>query len=446
MRSATVDAPAAPPHASAATPGLPPGPSAPRAVQTLAWTLRTGPFLDRNRARYGDMFTIRIGDEPPWVVLSDPDAVKQVFTGDPRLLHAGEANVILKPILGDHSVLLLDRKPHMRQRKLLLPPLHGERMQQYGALMERVASDEVGRWPHGERLVLQPRMQAVTLEVIMRAVFGLREGERLERLRDALPRLLDRTSSVATLMLINLIGPRGMMRVNSAIRLLDTVDALLVDEIRERRTAGDLEDRDDILSLLLQARHEDGSEMSDRELRDELITLLVAGHETSATALSWALERLVRHPQQLDRLREDGDEYADAVIKETLRLRPVLPVVVRRVKEPIEIGGRLLPAGVTVAPCIYLVHRRPDVYPDPLRFSPERFLGAKAGTYTWFPFGGGVRRCLGASFAMYEMSIVLRVIARRLALRPARPERERVKRRAITLVPSRGAEIVAGAR
>jgi len=186
--------------------------------------------------------------------------------------------------------------------------------------------------------------------------------------------------------------------------------------------------------------------MSDRELRDELMTLLVAGHETSATTLSWALERLVRHPEQLERLRDGGDEYADAVLKETLRLRPVLPIVARRVKAPIEIGGRLIPAGVTLAPCIYLVHRRPDVYPEPLRFAPERFLDTKAGTYTWFPFGGGVRRCLGASFAMYEMTIVLQVMTERLRLRPARPQRERVKRRAITLVPGRGAEIVAEGR
>jgi cytochrome P450 len=280
----------------------------------------------------------------------------------------------------------------------------------------------------------------------VRAVFGLREGERLERLRDALRALLDRTTNPATLMLINVLGPDGLLRLNKAMRLLEAVDALLLDEIRERRGAPDLADRDDILSLLLQARHEDGTEMSDRELRDELMTLLVAGHETSATTLSWALERLVRHPEQLERLRDGGDDYADAVLKETLRLRAVLPVVVRRVKEPIEIGGRLLPAGVNVVPCIYLVHRRPDVYPEPLRFAPERFLDTKAGTYTWFPFGGGVRRCLGASFAMFEMTIVLQVIARRLALRPTRPQRERVKRRAITLVPDRGTEIVAEAR
>jgi cytochrome P450 len=446
MSTATLETPAAPAAAAAVEPGLPPGPSAPRAVQTLAWTFRPGPFLDRNHARFGDQFTIRIGNEPPWVVLSDPDAVKQVFTGDPRLLHAGEGNMILKPILGDHSVLLLDEKPHMAQRKLLLPPLHGERMQRYGELMERVAEEEVGRWPRGEPMSLQPRMQAVTLEIIVRAVFGLREGERLERLRDALRALLDRTTNPATLMLINVLGPDGLLRLNKAVRLLEAVDALLLDEIRERRGAPDLADRDDILSLLLQARHEDGTEMSGRELRDELMTLLVAGHETSATTLSWALERLVRHPEQLERLRDGGDDYADAVLKETLRLRPVLPVVVRRVKEPIEIGGRLLPAGVNVVPCIYLVHRRPDVYPEPLRFAPERFLDTKAGTYTWFPFGGGVRRCLGASFAMFEMTIVLQVIARRLALRPTRPQRERVKRRAITLVPDRGTEIVAEAR
>jgi cytochrome P450 family 135 len=436
-------------HPVPANGSLPPGPAMPRAVQTLAWMTRPGPFLDRAHARFGDRFTIRIGSEPPWVVLADPDAVKQVFTGDPRLLHAGEANEILRPILGDNSVLLLDEQPHMRQRKLMLPPLHGQRMQRYGALMERIAEDEVAGWPRGEAIRLHPPMQAVTLEVIMRAVFGLREGPRLERLRAALRELLDRTTGIGTMLLVAVIGPSGMGRVNRAFRILDEVDALIVEEIRERRGSEDLEERDDILSLLLQARDEDGRAMSDHELRDELMTLLVAGHETSATALSWGMERLVRHPDQLARLREEalegGDAYADAVIKETLRLRPVLPVVARRLKAEMQIGGRLLPEGATVAPCIYLVHRRPDVYADPLRFAPERFLDRPAGTYTWFPFGGGVRRCLGAAFAMFEMRIVLQVMARRLRLRPARPQRERVRRRAITLAPSRGGEVVAAA-
>ena len=433
------------------TPSLPPGPGLPRAIQTMAWQSRPGPFLTRNRERYGDMFSIKIGTEPTWVVLSDPDAVKQVFTGDPRLLHAGEANEILRPILGDSSVLLLDEKPHMRQRKLMLPSFHGERMQRYGSLMEEIAEAEIDRWPRGEALALQPHMQAVTLEIIMRAVFGLDEGERLENLRAALRKLLDRTTSVGTLLLVGILGPHRISRVNNIIRLLDAVDGLLLEEIADRRRSGNLEERDDILSLLLQARFEDGEGLSDQELRDELVTLLVAGHETTATALSWGMERLVRHPEQLDRLRAEAQsdaeefEYADAVIKETLRLRPVLPVVVRRLKEDMEIGGRLLPAGITVAPCIYLVHRRPDIYPDPLRFHPERFLEQSAGTYTWFPFGGGVRRCLGASFALFEMRIVLQAMARRLQLRAASPERERVRRRAITLAPGRGGEVVAEA-
>jgi cytochrome P450 family 135 len=450
MSTATEAPPASDAPAEARTASLPPGPRAPRAIQTLAWQSRPGPFLLRNRERYGDMFTITIGPEPPWVILADPDAVKQVFTGDPRLLHAGEGNEILRPILGNDSVLLLDEKPHMRQRKLMLPPFHGERMQRYGTLMQEIAEAEVDRFPRGEAFPLHPHMQAVTLEIIMRAVFGLAEGERLERLRDALRGLLDRLSSPAALVLVNIIGPDRIRRVNAVVQLLDTVDALLLEEIEDRRQADDLDEREDILSLLLQARFEDGEGLSDKELRDELVTLLTAGHETTATALSWGMERLVRHPEKLERLREeallrdaDAYEYADAVIKETLRLRPVLPVVVRRLQEDMEFGGRLLPAGVNVAPCIYLVHRRPDIYPEPERFLPERFLDQAAGTYTWFPFGGGVRRCLGAAFAMYEMRIVLQVMARRLRLSPSQPGREPTRRRAITLTPGRGGKVVA---
>jgi cytochrome P450 len=221
---------------------------------------------------------------------------------------------------------------------------------------------------------------------------------------------------------------------------------MLYDEIARRRADPDLEDREDILSLLLQARHEDGQPMTDVELRDELVTLLVAGHETTATALSWALERLVRHPAKLERLREEvragEDDYLDAVVKETLRLRPVLPLVVRKLTEPVEIGDYLLPEGTRVAPCIYLLHRREDVYPEPHAFSPERFLEQPAGTYTWIPFGGGVRRCLGASFAMFEMKQVLSALVERLEIAAAQPRSERVRRRQITLAPSRGGEVV----
>ena len=373
-----------------------------------------------------------------------------VFTGDPEVLHAGEANIVLRPVLGRNSVLLLDDAEHMAQRRLMLPSFHGERMQRYEALMTAVAEREVSRWPTGQPFALWPRMQAVTLEVIMRAVFGVREADRLAELRARLERMLDWTTQMRRMVTMALLGPERVEAAGLFRGALVPVDEMLIEEIRRRRVVDDLEGRDDVLSLLVQARYEDGRPMSDAELRDELITLLVAGHETTATSLSWAVERLVRHPDKWDRLREEAfgpeDGYADAVAKETLRLRPVLPIVVRRLTQPLEIGGWALPAGAHVAPCIHLVHRRPDVYPEPHVFRPERFLEQPAGTYTWIPFGGGVRRCLGATFALFEMKTVLRVIAREAALRPARPEREPVARRVITLTPGRGAEVVRDGR
>jgi cytochrome P450 family 135 len=426
---------------------IPPGPRYPRALQTAGWVLRTGPFLERCRQRYGDVFTVRIAQEGTWVMLADPEHVRQVFTGDPAVLHAGEGNAVLRPFLGQNSVLTLDEAPHIAQRKLLLPPFHGERMQRYGEVMREIAEREVDGWPRGRPFRLLPHMQAVTLEVIMRAVFGMEQGARLDRVRDVLQRTLAWATKRRQLALLAFLGPQRIERLPFFMRALRPVDELLIEEVRNRRADPLLEEREDILSLLLQARHEDGSPMSDQELRDELMTLLVAGHETTATALSWAIERLVRHPHKLERLRDEaltgGNEYADAVAKETLRLRPVIPIVVRRLTRPLEVAGYELPAGVTVAPCIYLVHRRPDVYPDPTAFRPERFLEQPAGTYTWIPFGGGVRRCIGGSFAVFEMKEVLGAIARRVWLRPADPAPERVVRRAITLTPDRGAEVVA---
>jgi cytochrome P450 family 135 len=436
--------------AAASTPTLPPGPPYPRALQTLGWVFRPLPFMERCFARYGDIFTLKVAQEGTWVFLADPEMVKQVFTGDPRVLHAGEGNTVLLPIVGTHSVLLLDEREHMTQRKLLLPPLHGERMQRYGELMTEIAEAEIDRWPAGEPLRLWPRMQAVTLEVIMRAVFGIEEAGRLDRLRRLLRDLLEMTADRKRMLTVAVLGPRRVRSLSMFRRALGPVDDLLVDEIRRRRRDPTVGEREDILSLLVQARHEDGEPMSDTELRDELMTLLVAGHETTATSLAWAVERLVRHPEKLRRLREEvaaGEEdYLDAIVKETLRLRPVLPIVVRRLTEPMEIGGHLLPAGASVAPCIYLIHRRPDVYPEPRRFLPERFLDEPAGTYTWIPFGGGVRRCLGASFALFEMKRVLSAIVTRVELRPAEARPERVTRRAITLTPARAAEVVLEAR
>jgi cytochrome P450 len=425
---------------------LPPGPRAPRALQTARWIARPAAMMGDCARRYGDMFTLRITNEGTWVFVTDPDAVKQIFTGDPRLLHAGEANVVLLPVLGSHSVLLLDEDAHMAQRKLMLPPFHGERMRGYEQTMAEVAARELDRWPAGERLSAWPTMQAITLEVIMRTVFGVTDTERLGRLGDVLRSSLSWATEPRRMAQLALLGPRRIAERGTLKRALQPTDDLIFEEIRSRRGAPDLEERDDVLSLLLQARHDDGSAMSDQELRDELMTLLVAGHETSATALAWALEALARHPAALNRLREEvdagDDTYLDAVVQETLRLRPVIALVLRRLTEPMEIGGRLLPAGVNVAPCIYLMHRRPDIYPNPGAFRPERFLERPPGTYTWIPFGGGVRRCLGASFAQFEIKVVLRELVARLDIRAARPRPERRVRRAIVFAPERGGELV----
>jgi cytochrome P450 family 135 len=447
MGVATAD----PPIATAAlTPELPPGPDWSLPRMTWRWWKQPLETLEACQARYGDMFTIRLPHEGTWVFVSDPEAVKQVFTGDPNLLHAGAANIVLLPVLGEHSVLLLDEPEHMAQRKLMLPPFHGKRMQAYGEVMARAAAEEIERLPSDSPVRMRPRMQAVTLEVILRAVFGIDEGERLARLRDELRSTLNLLSNPRRAIFLVLLGPERLRRLPWFRRKLERVDRLLFEEISMRRGAADLAERDDILSLLVGATHEDGRPMSDRELRDELMTLLVAGHETTATALSWAIEMLSRHPEELRRLEADvaaGDgAYLDAVIKETLRLRPVVALVLRKLVEPMEIGGRLLPAGASVAPSIYLVHRRPDVYPEPERFRPERFLEQPAGTYTWIPFGGGVRRCLGGAFAEFEMSVVLRELVSRRALRPAGGPPEHSVRSTITNVPSRGAEVIAASR
>jgi cytochrome P450 len=425
---------------------LPPGPSAPGPLQTLRWLARPAAMLDDCARRYGDMFAIRIAHEGTWVFVTHPDAVKQVFTGDPRLLHAGEANVVLLPLLGNQSVLLLDEQEHMAERKLMLPSFHGERMRRYEEVMRDVAARAIEAWPAEARLSTWPTMQAVTLEVIMRTVFGVQDDERLEKLGAALRNTLAWGSDPSRMALMAVLGPHRISRLRTFRRVREPADELLYDEIARGRADPRLEERDDVLSLLLQARHEDGRPMSDKELRDELMTLLVAGHETTATALAWALEALARHPRVLARLREEVDRgedaYIDAVVKETLRLRPVVALVLRRLTAPMEIGGRMLPAGVSVAPCIYLLHRRPDVYPEPRTFRPERFLDQAPGTYTWIPFGGGVRRCLGASFAQFEMRVVLREVVAQLELEPGSVRQERRVRRAIFFSPSRGGDVV----
>lgn len=428
-------------------PSLPPGPRMPTALQTGIWVRQAQWFLGQCAARFGEMFSMRIAREGTWIVLSNPEHIKQVFTGDPAVFHAGEGNRILLPVLGEHSLLLLDETAHMEQRKLLLPPLHGRRMQRYEELMTEIAAEEIERWPSGTPYPLRPRMQAITLEIILRAVFGLEQGERLETLRVELRNLLDILTRPEMFVLPVMLGPERLAHFGPFRRLHEQVDELIYAEIAERRRSPDLDRREDILSMLLEARHEsDDSPMSDKEIRDELVTLLVAGHETTATGLSWAVERLTRHPDKLGRLTEEVEagekEYLEAAVTETLRLRPVISLVARYLRAPVEIGGWQLPAGVTVAPSIYLVHRRPDIYPNPESFEPERFLNDSPGTYTWIPFGGGVRRCIGGSFAHFEMQVVLAELVKRRRLTPARPEPERVYRRAITETPRHNAEVV----
>jgi cytochrome P450 family 135 len=442
-----------------------------RPLQTLIWSRRAQWMLEQCRARLGPTFTLDIAYEGTWVVVTDPADVKRIFTGDPRVFHAGEGNQVLRPVLGENSLLTLDERAHMSQRKLLLPSFHGARMQGYEEKMAEIAVREIESWPLGAPHRLRPRMQAITLEIILETVFGVHGGARMEELRVALREFLDLTTNPLLLAPLVLIGPDRVRRISAFRRRIERVDELLHREIAERQAAEDVEERDDILSMLVAARHEDGGSaegaseiagddererakrehgrpMSEAEMRDELLTLLVAGHETTATSLSWAIERLVRHPEKLERLRAEAlageDAYLTATIQETLRLRPVIVLVARRLTEPVEIGGYELPAGVTVTPSIHLIHRDPSIYPEPERFLPERFLDNPPGTYTWIPFGGGVRRCLGASFAQFEMSVVLRELVGRHQIRPARPESERPFRRAITETPRRDAEVILG--
>lgn len=420
---------------------LPPGPRLPRALQMLGWWSRPIPFLERSRARYGRRFTIRLLAQPPFVMLSDPDEVKQLFTAPPDVLHPGEGARVLEPVVGRNSVILLDEANHLEQRKLMLPAFHGERMQRLTGLMTTIAEREAERWPREEPLPLHSRLQALTLEVILRAVFGLDPGPRLDALRDRLTDILELGSRPTGMLPFLQHDVAGVTPWARFAGLREEADQLIFELIDERRRDG-TEQRDDVLAMLLEARHEDGEPMSPRELRDELMTLLVAGHETTASELAWAFERLGREPAVVERLRGeidggDGDAYLTATIQETLRRRPVLPnAAPRLVKKEVEIGDFTYPPGTCVVANAYLVHHDPEIYAEPYAFRPERFLDEPPGTYTWIPFGGGRRRCLGASFAMLEMKIVLRAVLSRCEITAA--GRETTRRRSITLSPGRG--------
>src|SRR3954469_11111534 len=432
---------------------LPPGPSLPPLIQGLAFWTRPLASLERCRARYGKRFTMQIPGAPPFVILTDPADIKAVFTAKPDVLHPGEGAKVLEPVVGTHSVILLDESAHMEQRKLMLPAFHGERMARLEGLMAEVAQREVEAWPRATRIEMHPRMQALTLEVILRAVFGLTPGPRLEALRERLAKMLEFGDRP-----ISLMPPKPGRRIawvaervgpyKKYLGLQERADELIFELIEERQRARDGAEGDDVLAMLLEARHEDGSPMDRQELRDELMTLLVAGHETTASALARTFSRLPHYPHVLARLSDeiaadDGDDYLTATIYEIMRRRPVLPNVgPRYVVKPIEIGDWAYPEGVCLVPNAYLIHHDPDIYPDPYAFRPERFLDESPGTYTWIPFGGGRRRCLGASFAMLEMKIVLRAVLSQCELRAGSDGIQLARRRNITIRPAEGAVAV----
>jgi cytochrome P450 len=434
---------------------LPPGPRQPAAWQTiLAWRSPTA-LLERCRARYGRRFTLRVLGQPPFVVLSDPEEIKQVFMAAPDVLHPGEGVRVLESIVGRNSVILLDEDAHMEQRKLMLPAFHGERMQALAGVMKELAGRELASWPREEAIELHPRLQRVTLEIILRVVFGLQQGAQLDELRETLTELLAFSESPLSLLPLAQRVVSGRGRWARFPELYADVDRQLFALIEQRRGEcgedGD-DGRGDVLGMLLGASHEDGSPMSAQELRDELMTALVAGHETTASQLAWAFERLAREPRVRSRLVEELDEgeddaYLTASIQEIMRLRPVLAEAEPRVvKRAIEIGGVEYPPGVALVASAYLVHRDPEIYPRPLDFRPERFLESEGGkapeTYTWIPFGGGRTRCLGASFAMLEMKVVLRAVLGACEIAPVNAAAERTRRRSITLSPAGQATVI----
>jgi cytochrome P450 len=439
--------------AEAATLPTPPRIDLPRTLQVLRFNQRQIDFVFGARRRLGEVFRMSgiVGGDP--VITSHPDHVQSLFTAKPEQAPSLTGESPLRPIVGPNSVLTAIGARHMRQRKLLLPPFHGEAIERYEQMISDAAEREIDRWPIGEPLALAPRMQAITLDVIMSGIFGIdgkpRRGTPEHALRRAIKGLVQastwKTAQLAELMNIGSDEPVGITR--ASLKLLDRPTYAV---IAARRASADVEERRDILSLLLQARTEDGEAMSDRELRDELLTLVLAGHETTANSLAWAWERLVRTPHAYERLRDavrGGDDalsvhVIEQTITEAMRSRPVIPIIGRRVAVPWRLGEYAVPADTPVTMSILLIHHREDVYPDPYAFRPERWEGHKPGTYTWIPFGGGIRRCLGAALAMAEQRVVLEAMARRLDLVADDAAPEHAVHRNVTMIPSRGARVV----
>ncbi len=436
---------------------LPPGPGF---FATLNFVRNPFVFLDDCARRYGDWFTLRVPGVAPFVFTSDPNAIREIFRGDPAVFHAGKANRPLGAFMGERSLLFLDGTAHLHDRRLILPAFHGERMKSYADTMRSIADAEIDRWPTGAPFPIHRAMRAITFEVIMRTVFGLQDGRDAARIRDTVVKLFtlyaSRAGTLFALPALRVdLGPWSPW--GRAVRLHRELSSLLFEEFR-RREAG-VEHGEDVLSMLLQARDEAGAPLDDETLRDEMLTLLLAGHETTAASLSWVINRLIANPEIAERARAEllsvtnGERiraehtsklrYLEAVINETMRLDPVIPNAGRELQASVTIAGRELPAGAVLAPCIYLTHRRPDLWPDPRKFNPDRFLTGKVDPYAFFPFGGGIRRCIGAAFATYQMKIVLAEILARVELKPVAGYTARLERRSIAFAPSEGLPVIA---
>ena len=422
-----------------------PGPRGLAVIAGLRFARDPLAYIRSFHRRYGYVARARFPGFGLLVYIAEPDLVRQIFTGDGATFHSGESSAtVLEPTVGKHSVLTLDEEPHMRQRKLLLAPFHGENVSRWERTIREITDEDMETWPVGDAFALRTHTQAITLDVILRAVFGVREADRFQQARALVKEFAHRAHPITLFPFARRnLGPWSPWARFKRSR--EALDEFLYDEIDRRRAAPDLAERDDVLSLLLRATDEAGEPMSRVELRDELVTVIGAGHETTATGLAWAFERLLRNPPVLERLTRslaDGDDYLEATIKETLRIRPVITDVGRRLTRDIELGGHRIPAGVLVMPGIVGIHFREDLYPRPDEFRPERFVDHTPEPYTWLPFGGGVRRCIGASFAQFEMRVIMRAILERAQLRAADPRPERPTLRNVTSAPQHGCRVI----
>jgi len=432
---------------------MPPALPQHRFVQSIRFVNNPLRFGLAQYQRYGDVWQLQLlSRREPFIVTTHPDHIKSLFTAKPADAPSLTGESPLRPILGPNSVLTSVGDRHMRQRKLLLPAFHGDAVERYVQMIEEVAEREIESWPLHKPFALAPRMQAITLDVIMAGVFGIgsspAKGTIEFRMRETIRRMLI-ASTNPIYQLVELQNaaktePAGVLKT-----VLRIVDRQLYAVISARRAEGQAEDRHDVLSMLLHARDEEGQPLTDRELRDELMTLVLAGHETTANSLAWTFERLARTPDAYDRLRsvvragaDDAEDYVEATVYEGMRIRPVIPFIVRMAKRPWRLGEYVVPARTPLAVSIVAVHHRPDVYPDPYAFRPERFLQQKPGTYTWIPFGGGIRRCLGATLAMAEQKVVMRAMAQRLDLAPVKPRSERAQQRNVTMIPRKGGRVI----